>query len=317
MAVNSRVPTAVLAACLIAVAVVVIMSTDAHASQGVACGGTITTDTTLSKNLNCPGDGLTISTDGVTLDLNGHKMSGSGTGVGIMVSGSDVTVESGSVRGFEQGVRIAYPGNHSTLTGLTANRNGTGLTVFAADDTAVTDSTFSHNTSFGIWARSLRLTVEDSRSSHNGGDGFYAFPFSAGLKLIDTAFNDNGGSGIHFDDSNDLSTVSGNDASRNTGDGIQVYSSTGTYTGNTTNHNGRNGIWLTEGAGLVFAQHELIADNISNGNDGHGILACTQVSSPPDPCAPGMVDGGGNFAKHNGQSPDCVNILCGFSPRKE
>ena len=87
MAVNSRVPTAVLAACLIAVAVVVIMSTDAHASQGVACGGTITTDTTLSKNLNCPGDGLTISTDGVTLDLNGHKMSGSGTGVGIMVSG--------------------------------------------------------------------------------------------------------------------------------------------------------------------------------------------------------------------------------------
>ena len=164
MAVNSRVLRAALAACLTAIAVVVITSTGAHASQGIACGGTITTDTTLSKNLNCAGDGLTISTDGVTLDLNGHKIGGSGSGVGITVSGSDVTVEDGSVRGFEQGIRIA-PGDHSTLTGLTANRNGTGLTVFGAD-TAVADSTFSNNTSFGIWDRSLRLTVDDSERSH-------------------------------------------------------------------------------------------------------------------------------------------------------
>ena len=67
--------------------------------------------------------------------------------------------------------------------------------------------------------------------------------------MTDNTFNANGGSGIHFEDSDDGSTVSGNHASRNGDDGIQVYSSTGTYTGNTTNHNGRNGIWLTEGAG--------------------------------------------------------------------
>lgn len=317
MAVNSRVVTAVAAVFLIALAAIVITATQAHASQGIACGATITIDTTLWKNLKCLSDGLVVSGDGVTLDLDGHKISGSGTGVGVAITGSDVTLENGSVKGFEQGVRLASLAERSTLADLTANGNQTGLTVFAADDATVTDSTFSNNTSFGVWDRALRLTIEDSEISHNGGDGFYAFPFSGALTLTGNRFNGNVGSGIHFEDSDDLSTVSGNDASRNGGDGIQVYSSTGTYTGNSTNRNGRNGISLTEGGGLLFAQHELIAGNISNRNGGYGILACTQVSSPPDPCAAGMVDGGGNFAKRNGQSPDCVNIFCGFSPRKD
>jgi|SRR5580765_8588255 len=298
---------------VLAAAAFLITMGGARADEGVSCGATITVDTTLTNDLKCSGDGLFVSADEVTLDLNGHTVRGSGTGSGVTITGAGVTLKNGSAKGFEDGIRVAFPGDHATLTGVTANVNGTGLMVFAANDATVTHSNFSNNATVGIWERALGLTIEDSKISHNGGDGFYAFPFSGGLKLISNELNDNGGSGIHFEDSDDGSTVSGNTASRNGGDGIQVYSSTGSYTGNTTRQNQRNGIWIIEGAGLLFAQHELIADNTSNGNGAHGILSCTQISSPQDLCAPGMVDGGGNLAKHNDLTPQCVNIVCRLS----
>jgi hypothetical protein len=45
------------------------------ASPQPKCGDTITTDTTLHKNLvNCPNNGIIIGADGVTLNLNGHTI---------------------------------------------------------------------------------------------------------------------------------------------------------------------------------------------------------------------------------------------------
>ena len=46
----------------------------------VTCGDVITQDTTLDSDLiDCPGDGLVIGADGVTLDLGGHTVDGTGT----------------------------------------------------------------------------------------------------------------------------------------------------------------------------------------------------------------------------------------------
>jgi hypothetical protein len=53
---------------------------DALASH-VRCGQTITGDTTLDSDLtNCPGSGVVIGAENVTLDLNGHTIDGDGTG---------------------------------------------------------------------------------------------------------------------------------------------------------------------------------------------------------------------------------------------
>ena len=50
----------------------------------VACGDTITADTTLDSDLtNCPGDGLVIGAGSITLDLNGHTIDGDGGDIGI------------------------------------------------------------------------------------------------------------------------------------------------------------------------------------------------------------------------------------------
>lgn len=54
----------------------------------LACGDTITTDTTLTADLlACPGDGLIIGADNITLDCDGHKVTGTASGVvGIEVN---------------------------------------------------------------------------------------------------------------------------------------------------------------------------------------------------------------------------------------
>src|SRR5215211_5576782 len=65
----------------LAVTVLVVLSGAEAAGQGQPkCGDTITTDTTVHRNLvDCPNNGIIIGADNVTLDLNGHTISGDGT----------------------------------------------------------------------------------------------------------------------------------------------------------------------------------------------------------------------------------------------
>jgi hypothetical protein len=65
------------------IAVLAVCGVTAAAGQspppGLECGDTITADTTLERDLTgCPSNGIVIGADGVTLDLNGHTISGDG-----------------------------------------------------------------------------------------------------------------------------------------------------------------------------------------------------------------------------------------------
>ena len=63
---------------VLAVATLLASGGQALASH-VQCGDVITQDTTLDSDLiDCPGDGLVIGADDVTLDLNGHTVDGDG-----------------------------------------------------------------------------------------------------------------------------------------------------------------------------------------------------------------------------------------------
>jgi hypothetical protein len=67
------------------------------------CGDTIMQTTVLTSDIGpCPGVGLVIGADDLTLDLNGHSIKGSGGGVGVSVGGDltarkGVTVRNGAV----------------------------------------------------------------------------------------------------------------------------------------------------------------------------------------------------------------------------
>src|SRR5436190_5635500 len=69
-----------LAVTVILVLAGVVALSGAEAASNVSCGDTITTDTTLHRNLvNCPNNGIVIGADNVTLDLNYHTIDGTGT----------------------------------------------------------------------------------------------------------------------------------------------------------------------------------------------------------------------------------------------
>lgn len=101
------------------------------------CGDVITEDTSLSGDLGpCPGEGLIIAEDGVTLDLGGHTVVGDPearaegdpgpTGrdrAGIVLRRvSDVTVTNGTVAGFDAGLAI-MGGGDNTVRRVTASDN--------------------------------------------------------------------------------------------------------------------------------------------------------------------------------------------------
>ena len=105
-----------LAICLLAFPLASAASGGALAQTApLSCGDTITVDTTLDRDLlDCPNNGIVIGADDITLDLNGHTISGDGKpfkacpereicDVGVLNDGHDgVTVRNGSVGQFDE-----------------------------------------------------------------------------------------------------------------------------------------------------------------------------------------------------------------------
>lgn len=107
-------------------------------AAALACGDVITEDTTLTADVGpCPGTGLVVAADGVTLDLGGHTITGDAearsanddvgpTGrdrAGIVLRQvRDVVVTDGTVTGFDAGVAIVGGGDNSVRR-VTAHGN--------------------------------------------------------------------------------------------------------------------------------------------------------------------------------------------------
>jgi len=96
----------------------------------VPCGAVITKNTKLVADVGpCPGLGLIVGASNITLDLNGHRVSGdpqarvSPDKPGLLLRGvSRVTIMGGTVEGFDAGV-IIMGGGSNTVKNLTAKDN--------------------------------------------------------------------------------------------------------------------------------------------------------------------------------------------------
>jgi secreted PhoX family phosphatase len=93
----------------------------------VECGEAITVDTALAADVGpCPADGIIISVDGITLDLNGHRVfadNGEGDNAGVRLTGvSGVTVTNGTAEGFDAGV-VIEGGSENTMREVAAVNN--------------------------------------------------------------------------------------------------------------------------------------------------------------------------------------------------
>ncbi len=128
------------------------------------CGTTILTDLQLSADLGpCPGDGLIVGADEITIDLNGYRIfaaNGDGDNAGIVLPGrTRVTVENGTVEGFDAGILIVG-GVHNTVTGMTIQDNvndflggpcdlGDGIAVLDSDSNSIRRNVLVGNGPYG------------------------------------------------------------------------------------------------------------------------------------------------------------------------
>jgi parallel beta-helix repeat protein len=119
------------------------------------CGAMIFADVALDHDLTCTGGGLIVAADGIRIDLQGHTLLGSGTGVGMLVTGrTDVTIMGGIIRNFAAGVRV----NTSTDVVIKANQfiqNAEGIDFEAGSvGNTVKDNAFRDSATRAIMLRS-------------------------------------------------------------------------------------------------------------------------------------------------------------------
>jgi parallel beta-helix repeat protein len=125
----------------------------------VACGQTITVNTTLTGNVGpCATTAINVGASNVTLDLNGFTVSGtpaSGEGPGILISGrTGVTVRNGTVTQFDTGVAIeGGSGNTVTNLDLLDNRGvgdyGEGVLLYNTTGNTVSYNRIRNNGPYG------------------------------------------------------------------------------------------------------------------------------------------------------------------------
>ena len=130
----------------------------------IGCGDVITTNTTLHSDVGpCTGDGLVIATDGITLNLNRHRVfaaNGAGDHAGVrMTDVTGVTVTNGIVEGFDAGV-VIDGGSNNTVHRVGAMNNindalaapcelGDGIAVLDSSGNTITRNLVVHNGPFG------------------------------------------------------------------------------------------------------------------------------------------------------------------------
>src|SRR5918994_46124 len=285
-------------------------------SAGVECGDTITTDTTLDRDLSdCPSNGIVIGADDITLDLNGHTVGGDGTefagcpenefcDIGLLNDGHDgVKLRDGSVRRSASGA-LVVGSRRNRVVDITVSRNaGTGIILFKS----------SRNTVIGNSARANGLQLDQggislNRSHHNLIEG--------------NALRRNGDLGV-FMEISDNNRIRKNRMFGHPEGGVIVITKL-TGHGAVGNVVRRNYVRGARSSGIAVdnrPKRTLIRRNRVVGSRRHGIIVGSSSTKLTENRAlrngdlgitavKGVTDGGGNIARHNGDPRQCVNVKC-------
>jgi parallel beta-helix repeat protein len=176
--------------------------------------------------------GINITANDVTLDLNGHILSGPGSGI-LILSNSNVQIQNGTVDGCGDGIRDVAGSGHRIINMRVVNNTGAGIYLGGTINSMVKNCTVG---------------------GQNGYPGIYT---NVNAVITGNTVYNNGREGIITD----RAIVSGNTVFNNTFDGISAPSST--VTGNNVHGNGRQGI---------FAPYSVITDNTIDNNGKNGIV---------------------------------------------
>ncbi len=134
------------------------------APPAVRCGDRVTKSVVLHADLMCTGDGLTVAANHVTVNLNGHTITGPGnTGVGISAPDSvRVTVKNGTITGFRDAIEAAGS-DHLSVTRVRVS--GASLSLTGGTGPLIRDSSLTNSNVFLTGVRDASLKDNKLRST--------------------------------------------------------------------------------------------------------------------------------------------------------
>lgn len=187
------------------------------AAQAATTTGTLIINSTTVLTEDHDGN-IIIAADGITLDGNGHSVTGNNSGIGVSLANrSDVTIKNLKVKNFTTGISLTYSDNN-TLTHNTISNNSAGIGLSRSGGITIANNVVSNNIEgIGLYYSDCDLT--DNTVSNNGG----------GISLNQ--------SGCGF---------TSNTVSNNNGTGVSLFRSDGIFTGNIVSNNGERGISLNQ-----------------------------------------------------------------------
>jgi parallel beta-helix repeat protein len=228
-------------------------------------------------------NGITISADGVCLDLDGHSLVGAaGARDGIIVSQGceNVEIRNGVISDWGYYAIDASAASSMKVTGIRASTNGYGGGIYGGmtlgsnsvvkecqvvgnkgkglyvnDGSVVADSVFSGNTGDGAYLMA-GCTIANSTACKNGNDGIYA---DTGTTINHCASTLNTLNGI---ETRNGCTIESCVCSRNSYDGIRV-SQNNQVLNNTCDYNSGNNTWGIE----LDSSHNTVDGNSLTRND--------------------------------------------------
>ncbi len=127
----------------------------------------------LANDLSCPQIGITISTGGVTLKLNGHRINGvitSAAGIDVRFGHEAHILGPGTISGFQNGVRIGSNGPVE-VTSVTAAGNSTGFSVIQTKVRLASDIASGGQVGFSVVSNDSEVST--NHASQNTMNGFF------------------------------------------------------------------------------------------------------------------------------------------------
>jgi len=183
-----------------------------------------------------------LNVDNVSLDCDGHIITGDGTGTGINISNSNNSdITNCTFTNFSTGITL-QSSNSNLIEGNTLNQNNNGFSGEFSNNNSLNGNTANGNDSSGIVFSLSNNNSLNGNTANENGNGI-VIAASNSNTLSDNIANGNV-SGINLLGSF-LNTLNGNTVNGNTGFGIILeISGEISLNGNTVNGNGAKGITL-------------------------------------------------------------------------
>ncbi len=212
-----------------------------------SCGQVITRDVILLKDIECPGVGMIVGKDGITINLNNHRLSLANNTdtsripkveeIGILVPGQkNITITGpGVITGFDKAIEFAGSEKGYVLD-LKLTVNTIGLSLKASDEITIYRSFIEGNT-IGIASQSSKGgLIISNQVSQNTNEGIVIM--DSNYFIIGTnSLIGNGNIGIFLDVSSFNNTLSANNILNHAvdvsnADGIPIHISMNEYSEN-------------------------------------------------------------------------------------